>query len=232
MEHARLFHCFSAQKWACLQISLYLCKCVCVFVCVCLLFPVSNSVIPLQWLWHSSEPSAPDPLLRWGSFPWLPPHELRWELWVHLHLVGQALQHRCPVPQTSAETETAVMVFEWKWVERWRDLWVNEWVSEWVSEWMRENTTGQVYVSKWKSMTIRAEKVHKCKFVLLWGLTDSWICVILTPPNTMSLTHWGMLTAEKHGHRSLQWCDFWALYIPSIISFTSPLEKIKQDGDF
>ena len=59
---------------------------------------------PSQWLRHPSEPAPPDPVLRRHPFPRLPPHELRGELRVHLHLVGQAAEHRQPVQQVHAET--------------------------------------------------------------------------------------------------------------------------------
>lgn len=62
------------------------------------------SLTPSQRLRHPSEPTPPDPVLRRRPFPRLPPHELRRELRLHLHLVGQAAEDRQPVQQVCAET--------------------------------------------------------------------------------------------------------------------------------
>lgn len=59
---------------------------------------------PSQWLRHPLEPSPPDPVLRRHPLPRLPPHELRRELRLHLHLVGQAAEDRQPVQQAHGET--------------------------------------------------------------------------------------------------------------------------------
>nr|XP_040042182.1 methylsterol monooxygenase 1 isoform X1 [Gasterosteus aculeatus aculeatus] len=53
---------------------------------------------------HPSEPAAPHPVLRRHTFPRLSPHDLRRELLLHLHLVGQAAEDGQPVQQVHGET--------------------------------------------------------------------------------------------------------------------------------